>query len=241
MHSALQRLLILNYTCWLLSCALRICALTVVKPIFPLGCTCSVCGQHSAVVYHKQDLSISTVSFWQHRKDLSLICNSQGFAEWWQPTWAGHLCKAPAHFNCASSDPLSSSFLAHRLNFPLQSKCPPYITDRKPLGFWDKTRYLNIGVAFQMPKGSRDWKVYPGPNGDFRPLEIISWIPGSMSCRCQRSFWTPCFAGYSSFHLMTFPRRYWGPCERTSWFLPNLLQPRRSKGKEGKNGSTGNK
>lgn len=58
-----------------------LCSNSVVKPIFPLG-TCSVCGQHSAVVYNKQDLSVSTVSFWQHRKDLSLIWNSQGFAEW---------------------------------------------------------------------------------------------------------------------------------------------------------------
>lgn len=58
-----------------------LCSNSVVKPIFPLG-TCSVCGQHSAVVYNKQDLSVSTVSFWQHRKDRSLIRSSQGFAEW---------------------------------------------------------------------------------------------------------------------------------------------------------------
>lgn len=145
---------------------------------------------------------------------------------------------APAHFKCASSGPLSSSFLAHRLNFPLEIKCPPYITDRMPQGFWDKTRYLNIRVAFQVSKDSRDWQIYPGPSEDLRLLESTSWIPGSMSC--LKAFWTRYFAaGHSSFHLMTLLRRYWGPCEKTSWFLTN--RPQRSRGKEGQNGRTRNK
>lgn len=55
---------------------------SVAQPIFPLG-TYRVCGQHLAVVYNKQDLSISFMSFWQPRKDLSLVWNSQGFADWW--------------------------------------------------------------------------------------------------------------------------------------------------------------
>lgn len=120
-------------------------------------------------------------------------------------------------------------------------KFPPCITDRKLLGFWDKTRHLNISSAFQVPKGSRDWQIYPGPRGDFRPLAAINWIPGSMSYSPEGILDTMFAAGYSSFHLMTLLRKYWGPCERTSWFLTNLLQPRRSKGKEGQNGRTRNK
>lgn len=131
-------------------------------------------------------------------------------------------------------------FLGSQVEFS-SWKFPPYITDRKPLGFWDKTRYLNISWPFQVPKGSRDWQIYPGASGDFRPLATIIWIPGSMFYRCLKAFWTWCFAaGYSSVHLMTLLRKYWGPCERISWFLTNLLQPR-SKGKEGQNGSTRNK
>lgn len=71
-------------------------------------------------------------------------------------------------------------------------KFPPCITDRKLLGFWDKTRHLNISSAFQVPKGSRDWQIYPGPREDFRPLATINWIPGSMSYRCLKAFWTQC-------------------------------------------------
>lgn len=52
------------------------------KPIFPLG-TYRVRGQHLAVLYNKQDLSLSFVSFWQPKKACSLIWNSQGFADCW--------------------------------------------------------------------------------------------------------------------------------------------------------------